>query len=113
MNNHDNECSWESGAFGLSEGHAQPADARLEKDVDDALELQMISIRLPRQLINDLKLIAPREGLGYQPLVRRVLQRFVEGEFRNMAHNSLIGALSQASSEMEADDREMPQAACG
>ncbi|CRD54372.1 hypothetical protein [Stenotrophomonas indicatrix] len=96
MNSKDNECRWESGEFGLSEQHALAAPASVERDIDDALALQMISIRLPKQLLNDLKLIAPKEGLGYQPLIRRVLQRFVEGEFRNMVYDEMRSQLNEA-----------------
>ncbi|MCU0996849.1 BrnA antitoxin family protein [Stenotrophomonas maltophilia] len=114
MNSNDNECRWESGEFGLSEQHAVAAPASVERDIDEALALQMISIRLPKQLINDLKLIAPKEGLGYQPLIRRVLQRFVEGEFRNMAYDDMLSQLNapelkQAASEDECTLDETPR----
>jgi hypothetical protein len=41
----------------------------------------MISIRLPVQLIEQLKVIAQHSGIGYQPLMRDVLSRFARGEF--------------------------------
>ena len=103
------ECRWESGELGLSAEHAKPAPATLGAEVDDALGLQMISIRLPRSLIDDLKLIAKKEGLGYQPLVRRVLMRFAEMEFRSMAHEKLEPVLSQS----ESDCGEEPMRAYG
>jgi len=79
------EAAWDEGKLGLSEEHAVAESASLDASVDEALRLQMISIRLQKDLIDDLKLIASREGLGYQPLIRRVLQRFVAAEFRSMA----------------------------
>ncbi len=48
--------------------------------VDKALGLQMISIRLPVRLIEQLKVIAMHRGIGYQPLMRDVLGRFARGE---------------------------------
>jgi hypothetical protein len=96
--NEAQECRWESGALGLSPEHATPAPASLDKEVDDALGLQMISIRLPKQLIDDLKLIAGKENLGYQPLIRRVLLRFAEAEFRAMAHQRLTTGLGDGQS---------------
>jgi len=79
-------CPWENGELGNSVAHAVPVSREHAKAVDDSLGLQMISIRLPKQLIEDLKLLADKEGLGYQPLIRRVLLRYTAGEFRNMAH---------------------------
>lgn len=38
-------------------------------------KMQMISIRLPSTLIDDLKNIGEVEGIGYQALSREVLQR--------------------------------------
>lgn len=78
-------CPWESGDLGTSAEHAVLASEELALEVDDALALQMISIRLPKRMIADLKMIAEKEGLGYQPLIRRVLTRFIQGEFRSMA----------------------------
>lgn len=86
-------CAWESGELGNSAEHAVPASREHGAAVDEALGLQMISIRLPKALISDLKLIADKEGLGYQPLIRRVLMRFAEAEFRNMAHQKLLPTL--------------------
>lgn len=77
--------AWESGRLGTAREHAAARSAEQEKAVDDALELQLISIRLPKAMIEDLKFLAEREGLGYQPLVRRVLKRFIEGEFKSIA----------------------------
>lgn len=84
------DCPWESGQLGLSEEHAAVAGVEHEKSVDESLALQLISIRLPKALIEDLKFLAVREGLGYQPLVRRVLMRFVEGEMKAIAYEQLI-----------------------
>ena len=96
--NEASECRWETGELGASAAHAVAAPQQLERDVDDALGLQLISIRLPKRLIEDLKLIATKEGLGYQPLVRRVLLRFADAEFRNMAHQRLTSTLNELNS---------------
>ena len=52
--------------------------------IDAALELQLISIRLPKSLIEQLKLIARFNHIGYQPLVRDVLLRFARSELLNL-----------------------------
>jgi hypothetical protein len=48
--------------------------------IDEALALQLISIRLQKSLIEDFKFIATLNGIGYQPLMRQILKRFVDSE---------------------------------
>jgi hypothetical protein len=76
---------WESGELGRSEEFARRAPPDLKAEIDDALELQMISIRLQKQLLSDLKFIADYRGIGYQPLVREVLSRFARAEMSAIA----------------------------
>ena len=49
----------------------------------------MISIRLEQDLIESFKLSGPKYDMGYQPLMREALKRFVEGEFKLMASETL------------------------
>ncbi|MBA8888912.1 putative DNA binding CopG/RHH family protein [Dokdonella fugitiva] len=88
------ECAFEKGELGQSKEHAVRMPAEHDLAVDESLGLKLISIRLPESLIQDLKFIANREGLGYQPLIRRVLQRFTTMEFKNMAREA-FGTLSK------------------
>lgn len=55
---------------------AHPAPTSAEITTDDQ-ELQAISIRLPKRLIEAYKLVASHHGTGYQPLMRDTLQRAV------------------------------------
>jgi hypothetical protein len=77
--------AWEDGRLGRDEAHAQMAPPELQALVDDSLGLQMISIRLQKELIEDYKKLAEFRGVGYQPLMREALQRFAATEFRKMA----------------------------
>ena len=52
------------------------------KNTDVLLGLHPISIRLPKELVRDLKAISQLNGMGYQPLIRAVCQRFVDAEKR-------------------------------
>ena len=76
--------AWESGALGASVDHAHPAPTEFEAAIDASLGLQAISIRLPKQLIDAYKLIAAHHGIGYQPLMRDILQRFVPEGLREV-----------------------------
>lgn len=84
--------AWEEGDLGQKEEFA-----RASKNVDDAalneaVGLQPISIRLQKSLIEDFKMIAEINGIGYQPLIRQVLKRFADSEKRRI--------LRERSSEM-------------
>lgn len=110
----DESCRWETGELGRSVEHARPVSVEHQASVDDALGLQMISIRLPKSLIEDLKLIASQQGLGYQPLIRRVLLRFASMEFRAQAHEKLIRFDESLAAPEAAEDVEPPRrVACG
>ncbi|MBB5875877.1 hypothetical protein [Xanthomonas sp. 3498] len=104
----ESPCPWETGELGTSIAHAYVAPSDHGSAVDDALGLQMISLRLQKKLIADLKLIAEAEGLGYQPLIRRVLMRFAAAEFRNRAHGKLAPTLSDFGGSPDCDE-EVPQ----
>ena len=53
--------------------------------------MQLVSIRLPVELIEDLKTIGKLEGMGYQSLAREVLNRFVEAENRKRINDHDTG----------------------
>ncbi len=74
--------------------------------IDTALELQLISIRLPRGLIKQLKLISKYRGVGYQPLVRDLLLRFARSEMRSI----LIEIEEKAKLESQLSDVTSPAA---
>ena len=74
---------WESRTLGASEKHACKLPHKEELAIDEALGLQIISIRLQKKLIANLKLIAKHEGIGYQPLIRQVLTHFVRDQKDN------------------------------
>lgn len=69
--------AWEAGELGANAAHARPADPNLEAAIEASLGMQSITIRLPKQLIDAYKMIAAHHGVGYQPLMRDILQRFV------------------------------------
>lgn len=81
--------AWESGELGRDTAHAKPASQALAQQIDDALELQMISIRLPKELIEDFKMIATYHGIGYQPLMRDALKRFASSEMKVIATQAI------------------------
>ncbi|MCU7944772.1 MAG: BrnA antitoxin family protein [Candidatus Thiodiazotropha sp. (ex Cardiolucina cf. quadrata)] len=94
--------AWETGELGRDEEFVevyQPDDSA----IDDALELQMISIRLQKGLIEDLKQIAQLRGLNYQPLIRQLLQRFVVSELKLLAREYMAQKSKEREEEEEAE----------
>ncbi len=80
--------AWESGKLGRDRQFAV-VDAEDTETIDEDLGLQMISIRLSKDLINSFKLLGNKYGMGYQPLMREALKRFADGELKIIAKEIL------------------------
>ena len=76
--------AWDNGALGQDEQFAVRTSQETENAVDGALGLQMISVRLQKSLIEDLKFIAKINEVGYQPLIRGVLCRFAKRDRKSV-----------------------------
>lgn len=72
--------AWESGQLGQEKEHVKKVEEDIESQIDEAMGLQLISIRLQKSLIEDFKYIAELNGIGYQPLMRQILKRFADCE---------------------------------
>lgn len=81
--------AWESGELGSDGEFAEPVEID-EGAVDEALELQMISIRLQKSLIDDFKLIGKINGIGYQTLMRQILKRFADSEIKLLLRECVL-----------------------
>jgi predicted DNA binding CopG/RHH family protein len=68
---------WETKQLGASARHAKPAAAKDDKALDDDLGLAPISLRLQKDVVAKLKILAKQEGLGYQTYIRQILTRHV------------------------------------
>lgn len=84
------------------------ASAEEMDELDEMLALKSISVRLQKKLIDDLKLIARVNGIGYQPLMRIVLTRFAESELRQIARHQAAVQESKAAAEQTGKQPEMP-----
>lgn len=76
--------AWESGELGENLESAKVTSSKRTEEIQEAAGMQMISIRLPKSVIEDFKVIAQIEGLGYQPLMRIALVRFAECEAKRV-----------------------------
>lgn len=79
---------WENGTLGRDE-HYVKKSGRTRQSLDEKLALKAISIRLPEELIQDLKDIAQINDIGYQPLIKQILHRFVDAEKKMIANDKI------------------------
>jgi hypothetical protein len=96
---------WEKGELGRDCDQVEKATAEVMKEVEASLEMQMISIRFPKQLIEELKMIAEYRGIGYQPLIRDVSARFARCEMMLIAKELHDQEKARAAVAAELDSR--------
>jgi len=101
------EEAWESGLLGEDPKHAVRAPLDMDA-LNKAVGLKTISIRMPETLLDDLKDLASIHGLGYQPLMKQVLTRFVEAEKKRLLREEA----SRAAGDGHPAPKK-PRAACG
>lgn len=82
----DDANLWESRELGADPNFSKTSSipANFHEILNKSSNMQMISIRLPKDLISDLKEIGSVQKLGYQALMREVLKRFVDAEKKVM-----------------------------
>lgn len=93
--------AWDDGTLGTDANFAALVEATDEQAIDAAVQLQPISIRLQKSLIEDFKLIAQLNGIGYQPLMRQVLTRFADCEKKRILRE-VAGEAAQRHAEQAA-----------
>ena len=77
--------NWDvDGPLGKDEQYAKVTTDFTVEDVQDSLGLKPVSIRMQESVLSDLKVIAKYHGIGYQPLIKQILKRFVDSEFRQI-----------------------------
>lgn len=103
------EEAWESGLLGEDPKHAVRAPIDMSA-LDEAVGLKTISIRMPQILLDDLKDVAKIHGLGYQPLMKQILTRFVEAEKKRLLREQACRAACSEDAKLSHDE---PQLACG
>jgi len=82
--------AWDDRALGADSEFVKAVDNDMSAIIDEASGTQLISIRLQKSLIEDFKLIASlNKGIGYQTLMKQILQRFVDGE-KKLAWNEFV-----------------------
>jgi len=107
------EDAWDNRELDSDPNFAVLLDTSEEVAIDDALALQPISIRLQKSLIEDFKLIAQLDGLGYQTLMRQVLTRFADCEKKRILREVESAAATRSLERSTGADENSPTAASG
>lgn len=89
--------AWDTGELGRTESAVRVAEMTPEQyqAIDDAVGLQMISIRLPKSLIEDYKFLGEVNGIKYQILMRQILARFAQAEMKSLASKAANAQIKQ------------------
>jgi predicted DNA binding CopG/RHH family protein len=69
--------SWEKGELGRDAKHMKVVSKEETQKFIDAKESYATSIRLPKELVNNLKILAKKDGLNYQTYLKMILTRHV------------------------------------
>ena len=73
--------AWESGALGMNPNTAQRMSDAEQAQVDAALGIKLVSLRLPETLVSDLTDLANSRGVGFAPLIRTILHEYLVREY--------------------------------
>lgn len=97
-----NEQAWETRALGCDVKYAKRTKPESALAIDESLGLQMISIRLNKELIAAFKVIGEHHGVGYQPLMRDALQRFATAELKSIVSAGLASQKKTSNAQTKA-----------
>lgn len=81
----EDEAKWDNRELGADEEFAKRASPEREKRINESLGLHSISIRLPIEIIEQLKDFAHEDGIGYQPLMRQVITKYARERAKKKA----------------------------
>ena len=95
---------WETGELGNSQEYVKISEFTAA-DLQKSIELKPISLRLNKDLLEDLRSLAKMNGIGYQPLMKQILKRFVDAEKRRLANEYI----KQLNSDCDTDSNESQQ----
>ena len=110
--------NWENGKLGRDANYVRRSSDEDQAAMQAALGMKPISIRLPVDLIDALKAIADQHGIGYQPMIRDILQRFALAEMKSIFRElqqkvDQRSLLEDSPAEGYFDDEEDPEVATG
>lgn len=73
----DLDLQWETGALGQDEEFAKVYSQSTDQSINEALSLELVSVRLEKTLIEDLKMIAVKDNKSLETLIRHTLTNLI------------------------------------
>jgi len=99
----DTDEAWDYEKLTPDEKHTRLVEKETAEQIDNALGLQAISIRLDKSLIDSFKLLGSFHGIGYQPLMRDALKRFADHEMKAIVTGLVESQRKQQTSKPSPD----------
>jgi predicted DNA binding CopG/RHH family protein len=82
--------AWDDESLGADLESMKVVDRTTAEALDDAAGTQAISIRMSKSMVDAFKTIAAaNKGIGYQTLMKQILQRFIESEMKRVWNEHL------------------------
>lgn len=104
------EEAWDERTLGADGDFVKVVEKDMEDAIDEAAGTQLISIRLQKSLLEDLKVIASlNKEIGYQTLMKQILHRFVVGEKKRI-WNELVSEKLKEQQVAETAQKAKPKA---
>jgi len=101
--------AWDNRSLGADEEFVKVADEQLEAEISEAAGTQLISIRLQKSMIEDFKMLAELNGeMGYQTLMKQILQRFIDCEKKRI-FNELVAEKLKEKRALEEEEQHKPR----
>ncbi len=95
--------AWDDETLGATAEFMKVANEATESASDDAAATQLISIRMQKSMIDSFKALATlNKGIGYQTLMKQILQRFLDFEMKRVWDEHLAQLAAQHAGEVEA-----------
>ena len=77
--------AWDDETLGADPDYMKVADEATKARLDEMAGTQLISIRMQKSMVDAFKVIATaNKGIGYQTLMKQILQRFIETEMKRV-----------------------------
>ena len=75
----------------------------------EKLGMQAISIRLQKKLVDDFKVLAELNGIGYQTLMKQVFNRFIQSEMKRIANQHMFEMKSELDKLKQAEKQKIEE----
>ncbi len=88
--------AWDDETVGADPSSMKVVDEKTAAALDDASGTQLISIRMQKSMVDAFKAIAAtNKGIGYQTLMKQILQRFIDSEMKRVWNEHLAEQLAR------------------